>query len=146
MSNDHTVSPAIVTPQKPEKSEMQRIVNRVKSSLSITKVVSTRAVKTQKGDFFVGFSASWDSVQDDAGGMGSDLDVMVETEEVSKSGMTILEAQIAQQILNKEASVAAWRCALTEGAISEDFFEERLRQIKTNTSVHIGQIFKNHGG
>lgn len=146
MSNDDTVSPAIVTPQKPEKSEMQRIVNRVKSRLSITKVVSTRAVKTRNGDFFVGFSASWDSVQDDAGGMGSDLDVMVETEEVSKSGMTILEAQIAQQILNKEASVAAWRCALTEGAISEDFFEERLRQIKTNTSAHISQIFKNHGG
>lgn len=146
MSNDDTFSPATVTPHNPEKSEMQRIVNEVKSRLSITKVVSTRAVKTQKGDFFVGFSASWDSVQDDAGGMGSDLDVMVETEEVSKSGMTILEAQVAQQILNKEASIAAWRCALTEGAISEDFFDERVKQIKANTSAHISQILKSTRG
>jgi hypothetical protein len=141
MSNDN---PELSVPKLTiSKSEIVEAVNRVKGRISVTKVVSTRAVKTGKGDFFVGFSASWDSVQDDAGGLG-DLDISVDSKDVSSSGMTLMDAQIAQQILNKEASVAAWRSALSEGAISEDSFDERVKQITSNTAVHIGRIIQKH--
>lgn len=141
MSNDN--SELSVPKLTISKSEIVEAVNRVKGRISVTKVVSTRAVKTGKGDFFVGFSASWDSVQDDAGGLG-DLDISVDSKDVSSSGMTLMDAQIAQQILNKEASVAAWRSALSEGAISEDSFDERVKQITSNTAVHIGRIIQKH--
>ena len=123
------------------KKQIQEAVNRVKGGLTITKVTSTRAVKTRKsGDFFVGMSAAWNSTQDDAGGMGADEDLTLTTQEQSSAGMSIIDAQIAQQILNKEASIAAWRSALTEGAISESAFYAKVREIRANTIAHIDRI------
>jgi len=128
------------------KKQIQDAVNRVKGGLTITKVTSTRAVKTKKsGDFFVGMSAAWNSVQDDAGGMGADEDLTLTTQEQSSAGMPIIDAQIAQQILNKEASIAAWRSALTEGAISENAFHAKVREIRANTIAHIDRILPEGG-
>lgn len=128
------------------KNQIQEAVNRVKDGLTITKVTSTRAVKTKRsGDFFVGMSAAWNSTQDDAGGMGPDADLTLTTQEQSAAGMSIIDAQIAQQILNKEASIAAWRSALTEGAISENAFLSKVREIRTNTIAHIDRILPEDG-
>ena len=127
------------------KNEDQRLnsivetVTRVKRNMKITKVVATRAVKTKKGDFFSGISSAWESTQDDAGGPGADLDVTSE----SASGMTLLEAQVAQVILAKEASIGAWRAALSEGAITLDEFEAQVRNVKRNALVHLNQILPN---
>lgn len=130
---------------KERKLQIQEAVDRVRSGLSVTKVVSTRAVKTKKGDFFVGMSAAWNSVQEDSGGMGSDLDLTLDTKDHTASGMSVIDARIAQQILNKEASVAAWRNALTEGAVSVGHYEDMVRQIKSNTIAHIDRILPDSG-
>jgi hypothetical protein len=125
---------------KDRKDQIQNAVNRVRDNMTVTKVVATRAVKTKRGDFFVGMSAAWNSVQDDSGGMGSDMDLTMETSDHVSSGMSVIDARIAQHILNKEASVAAWGNALTEGAISFESYEARVNQIKSNTVAHIDRI------
>jgi hypothetical protein len=127
-------------------TEEQRIntimetVARVKRGMKITKVVATRAVKTKKGDFFSGMSSAWQSTQDDAGGPGADLDLSSE----AGSGMTLLEAQVAQVLLAKEASIGAWRAALSEGAITVEEFDSQVRHLKRNAITHLNQILPNN--
>lgn len=115
-------------------------VARVKDKMRITKVVATRAVKTRKGDYFAGMSAAWDSVQDDASGAGADMDLVTSTDDHAASGMTLEEAQVAHIILSMEASIAAWRAALSEGAISVNAFDGKVRDIKRNALAHLSRI------
>lgn len=121
-------------------AQIKQSLDHVKAHLRVTKVVATRAVKTSKGDFFAGISAAWDSVQDDAGGMGSDQDLTVTADDQASSGMTLKEAQISQLVVSMEASIGAYRAALSEGAISEDEFERRIQMIKRNTVAHIDRL------
>ncbi len=103
--------------------EQKAEIKRVKDSLRITKVVATRAVKTSRGDFFVGMSAAWDTIQEDAGGMGTDLiDGMSEGEMQSAfvaQGMTLKQAKIATLILGMNVDLQAGMHAVGGGAISE---------------------------
>jgi len=115
-------------------------VTRVKDKMRITKVVATRAVKTKKGDYFAGMSAAWDSVQDDASGAGADMDLVTSTDEHAASGMTLQDAQVAHVILSMEASIAAWRAALSEGAISVNAFDAKVKDIKRNALAHLSRI------
>ena len=56
-----------------EKKVLTEALEKIKRHVRITKVVCTRSVKGHSGDSYVGFSAAWDSIQDDAGGPGADL-------------------------------------------------------------------------
>ncbi|MBQ73250.1 MAG: hypothetical protein CMJ67_10140 [Planctomycetaceae bacterium] len=115
-------------------------VDRVKGKMRITKVVATRAVKTKQGDFFAGMSAAWDTVQDDAGGMGADTDISTDTADSAASGMTLVEAQVAHILLSMEASIGAHRAALSDGAISESRFDDKVKHLKRNALAHLSRI------
>ncbi len=119
---------------------IKETVDRVKGKMRITKVVATRAVKTKSGDFFAGMSAAWDTVQDDAGGMGADTDVSVDTADTASSGMTVQEAQVAHILLSMEASIGAHRAALSDGAISESRFDDKVKHLKRNALAHLSRI------
>lgn len=114
-------------------------VDRVKSSMRITKVVATRAVKTKRGDFFAGMSAAWESTQDDAAG-GADLDLISDTSEQASAAMTLEDSKVAHIILSMECSIAAHRAALSEGAISENMFNSKVQQIKRNALAHLSRV------
>jgi hypothetical protein len=120
--------------------KIKNTVDRVKRKMRITKVVATRAVKTKRGDFFAGMSAAWDTVQDDASGAGADMDLLTTTDEHTASGMTLQDAQVAHIILSMEASIAAWRAALSEGAITVNHFEGKVRDVKRNALAHLCRI------
>ena len=122
---------------KNEKARLQEMVTRVRSNMKITKVVATRAVKTKRGDFFAGMSAAWESVQDDVSGMGADTEILMQDTEIASSGMSVEDARVAHILLGMEASIAAWRSALTDGAISPKEFENRVATIKHNTAEHL---------
>ena len=126
--------------EKNEKARLQEVVSRVRGQMRITKVVATRAVKTKRGDFFAGMSAAWDSVQDDVSGPGADTDLMVDTADTVSSGMSVEDARIAHLLLGMEASIGAWRAALTDGAISHSEFENRVATIKHNTAEHLQSL------
>jgi len=119
---------------------IKEAVERVRGGLRVTKVVATRAVKTKRGDFFAGMSAAWSSVQDDASGPGADLDLTVDTAEVISSGMLMEDAKIAHLLVSMEASIGAYRAALSEGAITERDFEARVRDLKRNTLAHLSRL------
>ena len=88
------------------KDELQAFIARVKGKLRVTKVVATRSVKTKRGDFFAGYAAAWNTVQDDAGGEGADLDLMMTTSEFVPSGMTLQEAKVAHNLVALQADQA----------------------------------------
>ena len=137
-------TPASENPNVPDRERIAAVVTRVKQHLRITKVVATRSVKTAKGDFFSGFSAAWDSVQDDHGSV-PDADFMFSDSELAVGGMTVEESRVAQVLLSMEASIAAWRSAHAEGVISEKDFNDRRAAIKRShaallTSVLNGNV------
>jgi hypothetical protein len=69
--------------------KIREYISNVVRSLRVTKVVATRSVKTSSGDFFSGFSSAYDSRQEE--GYGADLALVVPDEDVTASGMTLLE-------------------------------------------------------
>lgn len=111
--------------------ELRALVSRVKEGLKITKVVATRSVKGRGGDTFVGFSASWNSVQED-GGQGV-VSAMDEGEEAQTlNGMTLQEAVVASCLIAREADIAAYRNAAAGGNISQDYADNAVAAIKSN--------------
>ena len=116
--------------------DQMAVIRFIKKGLRVTKVVATRAVKTHRGDFFVGMSAAWDSTQEDAGGMGADLiDAMDEGEQhlaAVQRGMTLKQAGVAGLILGMQVDIQAVTHALCGGAISEDEFNNAVKAIKRN--------------
>jgi len=120
-----------------DKAELKALINRVKSKMRVTKVVATRAVKTRNGEFFAGFSAAWDSVQDDGGGHGADLDMVVDTEDVSSQGMTLRESRVAQNLLAMQADIGAYEAAFANGALSKQELEDAIQAVKHNYALLI---------
>jgi len=115
-------------------SEQLAEIKVIKDGLRISKVVCTRALKTNIGDFFVGMSAAWDTMQEDAGGMGASLiDAMGDGEQnaaIIQSGMTVKQAKIAGLILGMNVDLQAGLHAVGGGAISEADHEQAARAIK----------------
>lgn len=116
------------------KARVMAALARVRPHIRVTKVVATRAVKTKRGDFFAGFGAGWDSVQDDVSGPGVDLGISpADDSEQSGSGMSLEDAKVAHALVSMETSIAAWRAALIDGAVSKDEFDRRVRIARNNT-------------
>lgn len=118
--------------------ELRALVQRVKSGLKITKVVATRSVKGRGGDTFVGFSAAWDSVQEDGGqGVVSAMDDDEESQ--TATGMTMQEGIVASILLAREADIAAYRNASAGGNISQTHADAAIAAIRSNYSKMLVQ-------
>ena len=120
------------------KSELKALVDRVKKGLVVTKVVATRSVKGTRGDTFVGFSAAWNSVQED-GGQG--LVTSLEEESQTVTAMTMEEAIVASIILAREADTAAYRNAAAGGNISPELATKAVTAIRANYNKALLQAF-----
>jgi hypothetical protein len=117
----------------PSKAEIQARLRHVRSNLRITKITCTRSVKGRNGDSFVGFSAAWQSVQDDVGGLGADLMAGAADDAVYASqGMTLEDAKIARYLLAMEADIAALESAAANGSISTKYFQDAVAGVKAN--------------
>jgi hypothetical protein len=118
--------------------ELRALVQRVKAGLKITKVVATRSIKGKAGDTFVGFSAAWNSVQED-GGQGL-VNAMDEGEEAqSATGMTMQEGIVASILLAREADIAAYRNAAASGNVSQSYADSAIAAIRANYSKMLVQ-------
>lgn len=107
----------------------------VRARLRVTKIIATRCIKTGKGDFFCGMAAAFTSVQDS----NADSELISDAE-IAESGMNIADSKIAHVLLSQEVAIGAFRAALTEGAISEDDFENRVKQVKRNSFAHLQRL------
>ena len=129
-----------------DKKELDDLIRSVKANLSMTKVVVTRSVKTKTGDYFAGFAAAWNTVQDDAGGPGADMDLTMTTDEQAKSGMTIKEAITAHTLLALDADIAAYGHARAGGAMSDTEYREAVAAAKNNhAKILRNRLLKSEG-
>jgi len=125
--------------------ELKALMQRVKAGLKITKVVATRSVKGRGGDTFVGFSAAWNSVQEDGGqGVANAMDEGDEAN--SLNGMTMQEAIVASILLAREADTAAYRNAAAGGNIAQSHADGAIAAIRSNYSKMIVQALGNADG
>jgi hypothetical protein len=108
-----------------QKKELRAAVVEIKKRTRVTKVVCTRSVKGKHGDSYVGFSAAWDTVQDDAGG-GVDLTA----DEDEPKGMTLKESRLAALILGMQVDIAAHSHAAAGGNLSESELKMAVNAIK----------------
>ena len=128
---------------KEQKEEVRNAVQKVTKNLRVTKVVCTRSVKGRQGDHYVGFSAAWDTVQDDAGGSA---DLVAEAEDTSK-GMTLKESKLAALILAMQADVAAHNHAAAGGNMSEPELRNAVTGIKSGyNQLILEALFGNGNG
>ena len=112
-------------------NQLKAKIESIRAGMKITKVVCTRSVKGKMGDSFVGFSAAWNTMQDDGGQglitVGSELD-----EPNTLNGMTLQEAIVAASLLGREVDLLAHTHALAGGVISEAHHQMATRAIKAN--------------
>ena len=128
--------------------EQMAEITFIKKGLRISKVVATRAVKTKHGDFFVGMSAAWDTTQEDAGSLGTDLiDALAgeQQQAIVQRGMTLPRAKVASLILGMQVDIQAVTHALCGGAISEGEHNNALRAIKRNYLMKLAEAVGKNG-
>ena len=127
--------------------EAKKIICGVKNKMRITKTVCTRSVKGRAGDHYVGFSAAWDTLQDDAG-LGGDLLVDQDTDQAlaDHQGMTLKEAKIAGYLLGMQADISAHQHAAAGGNINAEQCEGAIAAIKENYSKLLADIFRDKKG
>jgi hypothetical protein len=111
--------------------EIKNTLRRIQSNIRVTKVVATRSVKGKGGDTYAGFSAAWNSVQDDAGG---GIDALINDVVEAQGGMTLKEARVAHLMIAMQADLAAHDAALAGGNISINYHREAAKAIKANYS------------
>lgn len=111
--------------------EIKGFISRVRDRIRVTKVVATRSVKGKGGDTYAGFSAAWNTVQDDSGG---GIDAMLSDADEAQSGMTLKEARVAHLLVSMQADLAAHDAALAGGNIGNKYHQEAHRIIKANYS------------
>lgn len=116
---------------------IKALIERVKSNIRVTKVVATRSVKGRGGDTYAGFSAAWNTVQDDSGG---GIDALLGDADEAQSGMTLREARVAHLMVSMQADLAAHDAALAGGNVSNNYHREATRAIKANYSRMIREV------
>lgn len=121
---------------------MRDLLMRVKANVRVTKVVATRSVKGKFGDYFAGFAAGWDSVQDEPAGIGKDLEPLVSDDSVATNGMTLKEARVAHYIVSMHADIAAHEAAMASGGISPQHCSDAVKAIKNNYGKLIRKSLK----
>ena len=113
------------------KAEAKALLARIHKGIHVTKVVATRSVKGRYGDTFVGFSAAWNSVQEDGGQdlvkAGDDTD-----DATTLTGMALKEAMVASCMLSREVDIAAYRSAAAGGNISLEQARNAIANVKQN--------------
>ena len=123
--------------------EMKNALKKIKDSVRITKIVCTRSVKGKHGDSYVGFSAAWDTIQDDAGG-GADQISTLESVDTAKSlgqGLSLRESRLAALVLGMQVDVAAHDQALAGGNLSIEQRAVAVRSIKHNYAQLMSDMF-----
>jgi len=119
--------------KKPSREEIQKKLRHIRKGLRITKITCTRSVKGRNGDSFLGFSAAWQSVQDDVSGPGADVNADIEDDAVyAAQGMSIKDAKLARYMLAMECDLGALESALANGGISPNYFKDAVTGVRNN--------------
>lgn len=122
-------------------------MGRLRPMVKITKVVVTRSVKGQRGDTYVGFSAAWDTIQDDAGG-GADLNSAQDgdTQLAVANGLSLKDARLASMMLGMQVDLAAHAQAMAGGNLDYKQYEEAAKAIRANYTKLMADLIRSSNG
>jgi len=113
--------------------EERAYLRDIAQSVRVTKIVCTRSVKGKGGDTFLGFSAVWDSVQDDG---GQDLVSNLEDEEIEiegqAAGRDLTDAKIAACFVALTVEEQAFTNAAANGTVSSDRAKAHINRSRQN--------------
>lgn len=120
-----------------DSTEIKALVKRVRDRMVVTKVVCTRSFKGKHGDTFVGFSAGWNTVQDD-GGQGL-VHTADEAGEIA-SGMSLRDAKVAAHILGMQTDQTVMDHALASSMMTTAEHERATKAIKHNYGTLMAKL------
>ena len=125
---------------------VKEAIQRLKPMVRVTKVVCTRSVKGSRGDSYVGFSAAWDTTQDDAGG-GGDL-ISTQDGEIPSSvnGLSLRDARLAALMLGMQVDIAAHAHACAGGNLDPKQFNEAVKAIRGNYTGMMADLIRGTSG
>lgn len=109
-------------------NETKDRIRAIRDRIRITKVVATRSVKGAKGDTFVGWSAMWDTVQEDG---SRDLETLSDSG-TPVAALSVKDAQIASCLLGLQVDIAAHLNAKADGNLRPDQADAMIAGIKKN--------------
>jgi hypothetical protein len=121
-------------------SELKRIeeqLQSIRNRIRVTKLVATRSIKSRAGDVFIGYSAHFQSHQDDGADQVPEAD---EINEFSEQGLPLEEAKIARLLLSMEADIGALEASLANGSISEEFFKDSLKALRSGYNKRLAKV------
>ena len=118
-------------------------VERLKPLIRVTKIVCTRSVKGPRGDSYVGFSAAWDTIQDDAGG-GADLITAQDgdTREAAANGLTLRDSRFAALMLGMQVDLAGHAQAVAGGNMPEHEYHDAAKAIRANYTKMMADLLR----
>lgn len=131
---------------KSDQELVKEATAKLRGAIRITKTVVTRSVKGPRGDSYVGFSAAWDTIQDDAGG-GADL-VTAQDGDVqlgNRNGLTLKEGRMAALLLAMQVDCAAHAQAMAGGNLTVQQYEEAKRAIQNNYTKLMADMLRGTG-
>ncbi len=110
--------------------EVIKDMQRMQSGMRIQKVVATRSLKGRYGDTLLGFSAEWDSIQQD-GTMG-----LEDVGDPTQGGLNAVDSQKAALLLGLQCDRAAYLNAAAGGNMDK---AQAITAIKALTEGYMSQ-------
>ena len=108
-----------------------KTISEIQDGIRVTKIVCTRSIKTKQGDTYAGFTASWDSVQDDD-----------PSGDPPTSPLTLAEARIAHILLAMETDIASYTSAMANGSVAISEGREAINGIQQRYNHILQQYYK----
>ena len=130
-------------PKSITREEAEKKLRRIRKGIRVTKITATRSIKGPRGDTFIGFSAAWQSIQDDFSGPGAD--VMPEPEDeaaYAEQGLSLSDAKLARYMLSMEVDLAALESALANHTIGLEFYEKSVVSVKQNYNALVHKAMR----
>lgn len=110
-----------------------KTIKEIKDGIRVTKIIATRSIKTKQGDTYSGFTARWDSVQDDDPSGDS-----------PSNPLTLSEARIAHLLLAKETDIASYTSAIANGSMSLEDGQRAISETQQRYD-HILELYYKQG-
>jgi len=120
-----TASPGswkIEVPMSDNINAIVEMVQDVRGKMRATKVTASHSLKTSRGDFFASFTSSFVPQGED------------------ETGLSRAEGRVAAILVSMEASLAVWRAARSENAVSAKEHREHEEALRHNTRIHLKRI------
>lgn len=131
---------------KTKAEQMRDDIKSVQKNMRFTKITCTRSIHGSNGHTFVGYSVMWNSVQNDAGGMGVDHELVLSDGEIAANGMTRQQAVLAQYMLARQVDIAAAESAMASGGISPSQCASIVNMAKDNYEKLIERLYREPSG